>query len=114
MILVIGGRAAGKTAYTQSLGYTQEDTAEATLDERPVLDHLERLVQADPEAGERILPALLKKEVVICDEVGSGVIPASRAEREVREATGRLCIRLAQKADRVVRLVAGIPTIIKG
>ena len=31
----------------------------------------------------------------------------------MREQTGRLCCRLAQRAERVVRLVAGIPVTIK-
>jgi adenosyl cobinamide kinase/adenosyl cobinamide phosphate guanylyltransferase len=61
-----------------------------------------------------LLDSLLAKEVVICNEVGAGIIPASRVERESREATGRLCCQLAQHADRVVRLTAGIPIVIKG
>ena len=61
-----------------------------------------------------LLSPLLEKEIVVCDEVGSGVIPTTQIEREIREATGRLCNQLAQKAESVVRLVAGIPTKIKG
>ena len=52
--------------------------------------------------------------MVVCDEVGSGVIPLEKARRLGREATGRLCCQLAKEATRVVRLVAGIPTVIKG
>ena len=59
------------------------------------------------------LDALLGKEVVVCDEVGSGIIPLSARDRQAREATGRLCIQLAARATRVVRLVCGIPTVIK-
>ena len=51
---------------------------------------------------------------MLCCEVGSGVIPNSREDRVFREATGRLCVRLAQRAEAVVRVVAGIPTAIKG
>ena len=58
--------------------------------------------------------ALADKEVVICNEVGSGVIPVERNVRLGREAAGRLCVLLAQKAEAVVRMVCGIPTIIKG
>ena len=50
---------------------------------------------------------------MVCDEVGSGVIPLQREQREFREATGRLCIALAREASQVVRLVCGIPQVIK-
>ena len=84
------------------------------LDERPVLLDLQDMVMADPENAPALLPELLKKEVVVCDEVGSGVIPMGKDRRLGREATGRLCCRLAERAERVVRMVSGIPTVIKG
>ena len=46
--------------------------------------------------------------------VGSGVIPIDYETRLGREAVGRLCVRLAQRAECVVRMVCGIPTVIKG
>ena len=61
-----------------------------------------------------LLPELMKKEAVACCEVGSGVIPVRYEQRQAREATGRLCIQLAARAEKVVRMVAGIPTVIKG
>ena len=93
MILVIGARASGKRAYVESLGYAPG---------------------ADPEGAPALLECLKTKEVVVCDEVGSGVIPLEKARRLGREATGRLCCQLAKEAAKVVRLVAGIPTVIKG
>jgi len=50
----------------------------------------------------------------LCSEVGSGIIPTDRTERIAREATGRLCVLLAQRASCVVRMVCGVPTVIKG
>jgi adenosyl cobinamide kinase/adenosyl cobinamide phosphate guanylyltransferase len=114
MILILGGAASGKRTYLASLGYTPEDIADGVLNEKKVLYGLEKLVAADPEKAELLLPDLLKKEAVVCCEVGSGVIPIHYEQRRAREATGRLCIQLAAHADKVVRLVAGIPTIIKG
>lgn len=114
MILILGGAASGKRTYLDSLGYGPEDISDGVLDERKVLYGLEKLVFADPEGAEGLLPALLEKEAVACSEVGSGVIPLQYEQRRAREATGRLCVLLAQRADRVVRLVAGIPTVIKG
>ena len=114
MILVIGSAASGKYEYVTSLGYSEADIAEGVLDERPVLYGLEEIVARAPMESAELLPALLEKEVVVCCEVGSGVIPLERHDREAREQTGRLCNRLAQRAEKVVRLVCGIPTVIKG
>ncbi len=114
MILVIGSAASGKRDYVKSLGYGESDISDAVLDEKPVLYGLERLVAQAPAESGALLPELLKKDVVVCCEVGSGVIPVVRHERETREQTGRLCNRLAQQADQVVRLVCGIPMVIKG
>ena len=114
MLLIVGGEGSGKRTFAQSLGYTDNDIADAVLNECPVLYHLEQMVFAAPECTDTLLSALADKEVIICNEVGSGVIPANRVERAGREATGRLCVLLAQKADCVVRMVSGIPTVIKG
>ena len=114
MILVIGAEASGKRTFVESLGYTKKQMANGVLDDRAVLHHLQDLVAKDAENASDLLPALLEKDVVICNEVGSGVIPVVESERVAREATGRLCVQLAQRATAVVRLVCGIPSVIKG
>jgi len=113
MILIIGAMTSGKRTYAQSLGYSPADMADAVIDERPVVYNVQDMVMENISCADELLPKLLKKEVVICNEVGSGVIPVERSKREGREAAGRLCIKLAAQAERVVRLVAGIPTVIK-
>lgn len=108
MILIVGGFAAGKRAWArEALGYRETDFSRDPGDQKPVLYDLQDL----PDAR---LEDLLQKEVVICNEVGCGLVPVDPAEREARERTGRLCIQLAQKADRVVRVVCGVGTAIKG
>ena len=42
-----------------------------------------------------------------------GVVPMDAGERIWRERVGRTCSMLASQATRVVRMVCGIPTIIK-
>ncbi|MDR0862732.1 MAG: bifunctional adenosylcobinamide kinase/adenosylcobinamide-phosphate guanylyltransferase [Oscillospiraceae bacterium] len=115
MVLVIGGKANGKLDFVrQHLGYNNADIANATLDDRPVLNNLQDLMLADPSSAESIFPTLLTKSVIICDEVGSGIVPIDRAARHWREAVGRLCCRLAEQATAVIRLQCGIAILIKG
>ena len=114
MLLIVGGEGSGKRTFAKTLGYTDNEIADAVLDERPVICHLEQMVFQNPDCTDELLPVLEQKEVVICNEVGSGVIPADRVERAGREATGRLCVLLAQKASCVVRMVSGLPMVIKG
>ncbi len=114
MILIIGARSSGKRKYVESLGYAPHQIADGVLDDKPVIYNLQAITMADPEEAPALLEALKGKEVVVCDEVGSGVIPLEKARRLGREATGRLCCQLAREATQVVRLVAGIPTVIKG
>ncbi|MDR0818107.1 MAG: bifunctional adenosylcobinamide kinase/adenosylcobinamide-phosphate guanylyltransferase [Oscillospiraceae bacterium] len=103
MILIIGGANSGKGDYAKTLGFPESEIA----------FNIHELVFQNPDFAPGLLESFLKNSVVTCDEVGSGVIPANRHERAAREATGRLCVLLAQKAERVVRMVAGIPITIK-
>ncbi len=115
MVLVIGGIASGKREYVKKyLGYTDEDMADAVLDDRPVVYNVQDIVFSGSVPDDVLLEKLLEKDVVICNEVGSGVVPAEKKERAAREAAGRLCVALAEKADKVVRLYCGIPLVIKG
>ena len=114
MVLILGGVGAGKKAYVRSLGFTDADMGDDISDGKPVLCDLETLVRRDPEQADALLLPLLQKELVLCCEVGSGVIPLERQDRVWRDAAGRLCVRLAKEASAVVRVVAGIPVVIKG
>lgn len=63
---------------------------------------------------ERLAEELSKKQVVIATEIGGGIVPVDPEERLAREAAGRLACLLAKKADLVVRVFCGIPTVLKG
>lgn len=114
MVLIVGGAGSGKRSFARSLGYLSEDFADGVLDARPCVYHVEKMVFADVPNAPQLLASLLEKQVVICCEVGSGVIPLEYETRLAREAVGRLCVQLAQQAQCVVRMVCGIPTVIKG
>ena len=53
-------------------------------------------------------------DIVLATEVGGGVVPMDPAERAGREAAGRLACLLAARADCVVQMFCGIPTVLKG
>lgn len=110
MILIIGARGSGKRAYTQKLGYAEADIERAT-----VVANAQELVR--PEDSDPVLIAndlASAARVVLCDEVGSGIVPIDPSERAWRERAGRLSCELAERADSVVRMVCGIPTALKG
>lgn len=114
MVLILGGLGAGKRTYAKTLGFSDAEMSNDPRADAPVLVDLEAAVKADPASTEALLPLLLRKKLVLCREVGSGVIPMDPGEREWREATGRLCCALAARADAVVRVVCGVPTALKG
>ena len=126
MILYVGGRAQGKLELAlreQGMDRSQVwDGGSCPLEGFPqglVLNHLElllrRLMQAgiDPAGYVEMLAARCPELVVICDEVGCGVVPMEASERQWREAVGRACCALAAKSRRVVRVVAGLPQTLK-
>ena len=112
MILVLGGMASGKRTYVQSLGYVCAEMNKLIESDAPVLLGLEELLKQGPltESG---VAALTRKEVVVCCEVGMGVVPVDAAERAWRELVGRTCCTLAAQATQVVRMVCGIPVKLK-
>lgn len=136
MILVTGSEASGKKTYVKSLGFTEEDMSYDPYSDAPVILNVERAVflalkekeEEAASADERVertekakineaallFEQLKNKKVVTINEVGSGVIPAERAERLGREASGRLSVLLAKEAEQVVRMVCGIPVMLKG
>lgn len=111
MTLIIGGAASGKRAYAKSLGYNDDDISDGEITAQPVVANLQDLVFRDPDA--ELFDELVTREVVICNEVGCGVVPMERGERHAREACGRLCVRLAEAAESVIRIVCGVPTVLK-
>ena len=112
MILVVGGIASGKRSYVRSLGYRDEQVDGELASGAPVLYGLEDLLRTGPLDSEG-MEAALAKEVVCCCEVGQGVVPIDAGDRAWRELVGRTCTTLAARATRVVRLVCGIPCILK-
>ena len=68
----------------------------------------------DADDLEKLADKLAVYDIVIATEVGGGVVPMDPAERAGREAAGRLACLLAARADCVVQMFCGIPTVLKG
>ena len=109
MRLIIGGMHQGKLNYALSLGYTADDVATSLPTDKPILYGLHNLTRDNP----RLTAEEILCEIVICDELGCGVVPMDYEDRAWRERTGRLCCELAAHADHVDRIFGGIPMKLK-
>ena len=115
MILVVGGLGAGKKCYVrETLGYREDDIAKEIHDEKAVLLDLQEYIRQAGTFREEWFAALCTKQVVVCNEVGCGVVPVDAEERRWRDDVGRACARLAAEASAVVRVSCGVPQAIKG
>jgi hypothetical protein len=108
MILVIGGQASGKRAWVEEhLGYHPDQMGNDPGSDLPVLYDLQ---DASPGVS---VQGLVDFEVIVCNEIGCGLVPVDPDERERRERVGRLLCELAKKADAVVRVDFGCGSVIK-
>ena len=114
MMLVTGGRASGKRSYVASLGYDATKMSDGKVDGRPVVLHAEKLVSHRSKDLEEAVRLLSTSEVVCITEVGCGPTPAESEERDKRDCIGQLAMFLTQRAECVVRMVCGIPVVLKG
>jgi adenosylcobinamide kinase/adenosylcobinamide-phosphate guanylyltransferase len=82
------------------------------------------ILEADGEYGERLqsridaflsaLKSTPSSLVLVSNEVGSGVVPASALGRRFRDLVGEINQGVAAIADNVLLMVAGLPLALKG
>lgn len=107
MILVIGGSFQGKQVYAAQIckgGTVLPDFQDRI---RAVLESGE-----DPEAFTRQI-LVNPPAVITLDEVGCGIVPMEKSERDYREAVGHAGQMLAVAAAEVYRMQCGIAVRIK-
>lgn len=130
MILITGGAFQGKTTFVKErFSLEDEDFADGGtcplngFGEKAALNGLHRLVKRMLEAGQseaEVETAVFSKlsagncKIVLVDEIGCGVVPLQKFDRVWRECVGRLSCKLAEKADTVVLMQCGLPTVLKG
>ena len=133
MRLIIGGYAQGKLDYAKKK-FNVEDkyVFECTLptkeeneelnpngDAKIIVSSLHKWIRKRIKEGgrpEEEISSFVKKNqnaIIICDEIGNGIVPMDPFERVYRERTGRILVNLAAEALEVERVVCGIPQKIK-
>lgn len=79
--------------------------------------HLKDMAFTDTSRmAETVMEELIAKNpsaIIICNEVGYGIVPADRTDRLYRETVGRCLCRLADGSASVVRIVCGLGMKIK-
>ena len=127
MKLIIGGYAQGKLDYVLSKYHLQENMVwngvlpdnTALRDKQIIVNHFHQWVKQcilDGECPEEEILSFLddyENCIIICDEIGNGIVPIDKFEREYRERVGRILIQLAKRAEEVERVLCGIGQKIK-
>ncbi len=136
MVLIIGGRSQGKTTFAnEKYGRDAvfidglQDIIKGWLVCLPE-DYTEKLanklsyngtVAPDMSESDILSNAFMQNvmndiplnAIVICDEVGCGIVPLDRSERLYRDIVGHVCCMIAARADSVIRVHCGIGMKIK-
>lgn len=118
MKFVTGGAYQGKLEYAKKL-YPDAEWADGTgcslqeLLSCGAVDHFHLFVRRWLQAGktpQELTGEILDKNrelIVVCDEIGCGLVPTDAFEREYRESAGRICTELVKHADEVYRVTCG-------
>lgn len=138
MDFIIGGRYQGKKEYVkQTYDFCEDDMIDAReiaengiadMFGHPCLVGFHKLIKelldkrdSINDVGDKYIEGFVEKlltdndiKVIISDEVGYGIVPLEKKDREYRELVGRLSCMIAARADKLVRVVAGIGMVIKG
>ncbi len=122
-----GGAFQGKLEYVlEKKGYGRDSVLEGAVinpltctSGYKIINHFHEFVRnyADkPEEVNSFAEMLVRTRddiIIITDQVGCGIVPLDRTEREWRELHGRVMCRLASNAKHVERIICGTGQVIK-
>ena len=121
MKLIVGGAFCGKEIFVKETYHVEpHDCDRVTAFSCPAVSNLQDLLKDILLQGgdtDHFIEKLICENpnaIILCDEIGMGIVPMDRDERCWREAVGRACCALSKKADEVVRVVCGLPVYLKG
>ena len=118
MKFITGGAYQGKLEYAKKM-YPDADWADGagcSLQELlscGAVDHFHLFVRRWLQAGktpQELTGEILDKNrdlIIVCDEIGCGLVPTDAFEREYRESVGRICTELVKYTDEVYRVTCG-------
>jgi adenosyl cobinamide kinase/adenosyl cobinamide phosphate guanylyltransferase len=122
MRLIIGGVGQGKLLYTlKKYQLTALDVAYdfKKAETKKVFNQYHTAVKnalSQGQSPEKLTNHLLTVNpdiIILCDEVGCGVVPIEKEQRLWRETVGRLCCQLAEQAESVERIFCGLSMPLK-
>lgn len=117
MILVIGGRASGRTAFARLLARALALPDDAVLEAESILPSAAAHYSADEGRAVQAVPLLdklVQTPIVTCLDAGSGIVPATACQRASAARLADTACILAEAADTVVHMRCGIPVVVKG
>lgn len=137
MILIIGGRSQGKTTFAHEkygpdavfidnlhdiikgwLVCLPEDYTDKHVANKPINDGTANIDMSEADILssafiQNVMNDIPPDAIVICDEVGCGIVPLDRSERLYRDIVGHVCCAIAARAENVIRVHCGIGMKIK-
>lgn len=127
MKLIIGGYAQGKLDYVREhFSVEEKNIHEACLppkrkdatEEVVVVNRLNQWLlslEKREEAGKLLEETIsaYRNLILITEEVGNGIVPMTKEDRQWRDDVGALQVELAQQADEVIRVLCKIGQKIK-
>lgn len=123
----IGGAFQGKLEYVlEKKGYGRDSVLEGAVinpltctSGYKIINHFHEFIRNyvdKPEEVNGFAEMLVRTRddiIIITDQVGCGIVPLDRTEREWRELHGRIMCRLASNAKHVERIICGTGQVIK-
>lgn len=126
MHIVIGGAFNGKRAYVKQLidAVWYEQQLPESVQGNIVIAGLEGLLRAHLEEEEEQVAAIFAEKlrdlnaqsdelIVILTDMGRGVVPLEKEQRQLRDTCGRLYQLLFSEATTITRIWYGLPEILK-
>lgn len=123
MVLVVGGAYQGKLEYVKKeFNLTNDDIVNGALinldnmSNGKCLYNFHKLIERLNNENINIDNFMEnhKFSIIISNEIGCGVIPIDKKNRDLVELVGRNLCNLAKKANKVIKISCGLPIIIKG
>jgi adenosylcobinamide kinase/adenosylcobinamide-phosphate guanylyltransferase len=124
MRLIVGGAYQGKLEYAISkYGCNRvADGKSCTIEDTyscEILNHFHEYIKSNYttlKSAISYIDSLCVKNpnvVIVCTEVGNGIVPIDRTERNYRELVGRVCCEVSKRAETVERVFCGLGVYIK-